>query len=82
MAKKLPEHIKSRVSAMLLTEKVRDDGTRLASYLEWDATRGAVYDLSTMQHSHEYEKRGYWTRAISKYSQEDRPNHNKGAGRG
>ena len=72
VTKSLPTHVKERVSAMLLTEKVRDDGSRLMSFLEWDAKLGAVYDLSLMEMAGKYERLGYWTRPISKYSSNDR----------
>jgi len=81
LLKKVPDHVKARISAMLFTEKVRDDGSMLISYLEWDSMRGAVYDLNSMHNAKDYERMGYWTRAVSKYENTDRPNyHNKGAG--
>ena len=58
---------------MVLTEKVRDDGSSIVSFLEWDTKRGAVYDLSQMHQAKEYEKMGFWTRSINKYANQDQP---------
>ena len=74
--KGLPEIVRDRVSAMLLTEKVRDDGSTLISFLEWDSRRGAVYDLNKMSQAHKYEQAGYWTRSTREYSTYDRPENN------
>lgn len=69
----IPEHVKNNISAILITEKVRDDGSRLISLLEWDEKRGAVYDVTTLRKAHEYESKGYWTRAMNRMSQNDNP---------
>jgi len=73
LAKKMPIHTRDRISAMLLTEKVRDDGSSIISFLEWDSKRGAVYDLSLMHQASNYEQAGFWTRQIGQYTQTDQP---------
>lgn len=70
LIKKYPviTNILERASAFVLTEKVREDGHKRMSWLEWDTQRGALYDLSTLPMASVYENKGYWTRAINDQS--------------
>lgn len=76
----LDEQILNRVSAYIVQQKVRDEGTYNITLLEWESERGAVINLSTLPKAIEYQSKGYWTRAISRVSDEDVPNYDKQAG--
>lgn len=64
---------KNKITAMVLNEKVRDRGAKLAMFLEWDNKRGVATEVSMLPLASEYEKNGYWTRAIHRYGSEDIP---------
>lgn len=68
------DEIKKRISAMLLFEKAREDGTDITSFFEWDEKLGALYNLSSLDGSDIYEREGMWTKQIHKYSEDYRPN--------
>lgn len=72
---KLEKEIKDRVSALLFTEKVRNDGARNITFFEWDNIHGAVYDISTLRKAKEYEDKGYWTKAIGRFTEHDQPKY-------
>ena len=69
----LAEADKAKVSAMLLNEKIRDRGEQKTAYLEWDAERGAVIELSRLAAAETYQKNGYWTRPSRRFGAEDLP---------
>ena len=79
--KNLPidEEYKDRISAMVITEKIRDEGSMKMAYLEWEETNGALYELSTLDKAKEYEVMGYWTRHIPKYNSSYEPSDYKEA---
>ena len=69
----IPAELKSTVSSVASFQKARDDGTFKTAYFEWSAERGALINVSTLPEAKDYEHMGYWTRAVSKYENADRP---------
>jgi len=63
---KLPESAKQNISALLLTEKIRDNGTEYPALLTWDDERGACIEVSSNIKAAEYEHAGYWVKHIEK----------------
>ena len=55
-----------RISATMITEKIRDDGQQRTAYFEWEPERGILFDLSEIKAAAEYEQQGWWTRAVNK----------------
>jgi len=55
-----------RISAMVLTEKIRDDGQQRIAHLEWEPERGILFDVSEIKAASEYEQQGWWTKAVNK----------------
>lgn len=67
LAKKMPENKLrqlERASARIKMEKVREDGYKKVGWLEWDAKKGAVYDVSDLSAANWYEEQGFWTRSL------------------
>jgi len=67
LAKKMPSHkldLLERASARTKVEKIRDDGNKKIGWFEWDAVKGAVYDISDLDASKWYEEQGYWTKSL------------------
>ena len=75
----IDEEYKQRISALVLVEKMRDEGSRKTAYLEWEETNGALYELSTLEEAKNYEAMGYWTRHIPKYNSSYEPSDYKEA---
>jgi len=69
----IPDTEKEKVSAVLLTEKIRDRGTELMTLFEYNEKRGAIIELSTLPKAIEYQNNGYWVRYINRISNKDVP---------
>jgi len=64
----LPDKERAEVSALLLNEKVRDEGTQIAAPLVWDGKRGACIEVSPAAKALEYETAGYWVRHVERFA--------------
>jgi len=64
---KVSAEVKERCSALIVTEKIRKNGTKYICCLEWEETTGALYDLSSFEYASSYEREGYWTRHVYRY---------------
>jgi 5S rRNA maturation endonuclease (ribonuclease M5) len=57
---------KSKITAMVLNEKVRDEGESNSIYLEWEPHKGVVIEIASIEKTYsyadEYERKGWWSR--------------------
>lgn len=63
-AVEMPFEMAERVSAALLTEKIRDDGTAKIQPMEWDYEKGALFELVGDPYKKELAKQTQWVRYI------------------
>jgi len=61
------------VSAVIMTEKVRNGGTKFPCLLEWNEKRGVAIEVTSLPKAQEYQDNGYWVRAVHRYGSADRP---------
>ena len=64
---KLPEKYKSQVTAVLIPEKVRDNGKYEIAWLKWDGIKGIVLDMSMLPRAHDYAQKAGWVLPVHKY---------------
>ena len=76
----IPEHEGENISAIILNDKVRNDGESRTIFLEWDGKRGVVMEVTattlperTREISQEYYDRGWFSRPSKKFTQTDHP---------
>ena len=76
----IPTHEGEKVSAIILNDKVRNDGESRTIFLQWDNSRGVVMETTsnnlpqaTQGISQEYYDKGWWSKPSSKYGVEDQP---------
>lgn len=67
----LPEEEKKKISAMVVVEKIRDQGETVPMFMEWEPTRGAVIDVNMKLISASYQKKGLWARYVNRISDSD-----------
>jgi hypothetical protein len=67
------EEDKKEITAMIVTEKIREGGSRFGIFLEWDEKRGVVVEVSMLPKALEYEHAGYWTRSVHRVLDSDVP---------
>lgn len=69
----LPEEEKKNISAILLTEKIRDQGATSTMFLEFDSVRGAVVEINQTMKAREYEANKMWVRSVHRISDNEVP---------
>lgn len=77
----IPPHEGEKVSAVILNDKIRNDGESRTVFLQWDKNRGVVMEItspnlpkSTQEKSKEYYEQGWFSKPCHKYDEEqDQP---------
>jgi len=73
----IAEHEAEKISAVVMSEKVRNHGTSYPMFLEWDAKHGIVVDIAYKEDlkrtSELYKQKNWFSRPVRKYSSDDHP---------
>ena len=67
----VPGHEREKISACVVNEKVRDKGTSLDMFLEYQPEIGAVREVTMFPPAEKYAQAGYWVRFAHRYRDYD-----------